>query len=168
MTHQPFDGYCRAHIFAPLGMRDPGFLPNAKHAARSAPTTAGRPGMRRGQVHDPLASSMQGVAGNAGLGLSTTRAKRVLSASRSWRPPRRPYAPEPWRGLGWALTSPLVTNRDRLPPIGAVEHTGYTGTAIWVDFVTRRFAVVLTNRVHPNDQGDARPLRAQIVAAIAS
>ncbi|MFM0511743.1 serine hydrolase [Paraburkholderia sp. RL17-373-BIF-A] len=188
VTHQPFDRYCRAHIFAPLGMRDTGFLPDAKHAARSAPTTAGQLGMRRGEVHDPLASWMQGVAGNAGLfstaddlarfaqmllngGLSRrTPAKRVLSASsiELMAAAESPISAHPWRGLGWVLTSPLVANRDRLPLIGALEHTGYTGTAIWVDLVTRRFVVILTNRVHPNDQGDARPLRAQLVAAIAS
>lgn len=191
VTSQPFDVYCHTHIFAPLGMRDTGFLPDARHAARSAATTADRLGMRRGRVHDPLASWMQGIAGNAGLfstaddlarfaqmllngGLSaTTRARpatRVLLASsiEALAAAVSPLPVQPWRGLGWELASPLVANRDRLPPIGAIDHTGYTGTGIWVDFVTRRFVVILTNRVHPNDQGDARPLRAQIVAAIAS
>ncbi|ACD19957.1 serine hydrolase [Paraburkholderia phytofirmans] len=184
ITHQPLDIYCAEHIFVPLGMRDTGFRPDPEHAARSAATTAGR----RGKVHDPLATWMQGVAGNAGLfstagdlarfaqmllngGLSTaTPPVRILSASTiaTLAVAASPLSATPWRGLGWALTSPLVSDRDRLPPVGAIEHTGYTGTGIWVDFITRRFAVILTNRVHPDDKGDAGPLRAQIIAVMAS
>ncbi|CAB3656251.1 Putative D-alanyl-D-alanine carboxypeptidase [Paraburkholderia phenoliruptrix] len=191
ITGEQLDEYCRAHIFGPLRMHDTGFLPDARHAARSAATTAGRAGMRQGNVHDPLASWMQGVAGNAGL-FSTAGdlarfaqmlldggaapaapdapAVRVLSPAsiEALTAPASPLATPPWRSLGWALASPLTANRDRLPPIGMIEHTGYTGTGIWIDFVTRRFVVILTNRVHPDDSGDARPLRAQIIAAMAS
>ncbi|MDR6207896.1 serine hydrolase [Paraburkholderia graminis] len=184
VTGEPLDEYCRTHIFGPLGMRDTGFLPDAQHVARSAATTAGR----RGKVHDPLAMWMQGVAGNAGLfstaddlgrfarmllngGFSATRpATRVLipSSIEALAAPASPLATQPWRSLGWQLGSPLAANRDRLPPVGLIEHTGYTGTGIWIDFITRRFIVILTNRVHADDGGDARPLRAQIVAALAS
>jgi len=185
ITHRPLDAYCRAHVFGPLGMRDTLFLPHAAHAARSAPTTADLAGMRRGRVHDPTASWMGGVSGNAGL-FSTADdlarfAQMLLNDGRSGTThilqpgsiaalaaAASPLTALPWRGLGWELAAPFAPNHDRLPPIGAIGHTGYTGTGLWIDLVTRQFVVILTNRVYPDDQGDARPLRAQVLALLAS
>lgn len=185
ITHRSLDAYCRTHIFEPLGMQDTRFLPNARLAALSAPTTADDRGMRRGRVHDPTAHWMGGIAGNAGLfstGADLARfAQMVLNDGRAGH--RRilqpasiaalasaasPLSDTSWRGIGWELAPPLVANQNRLPPIGAIGHTGYTGTGLWIDLATRQFVVILTNRVHPNDRGDARPLRAQVLALLAS
>lgn len=185
VTHQSLDAYCRTHIFKPLGMQDTSFLPNARLAALSASTTADASGMRRGRVHDPTASRMGGVSGHAGLfstAADLARFAQMLlndgyaTRQRILRPASiaalasvaSPLADTPWRGIGWELTPPFVANQDRLPPIGAIGHTGYTGTGLWVDLVTRQFVVILTNRVHPDDSGDARPLRAQVLALLAS
>lgn len=193
VTHRSLDDYCNAHIFAPLGMRDTMFRPDLAHVARSAPTTPERHAMRTGRVHDPTAERMDGVSGNAGL-FSTAddlarfaqmlidggrfRGRRVLAretvaslavpAVSSESADASKAEPSTQRGLGWALDAPLVSNRDRLPPFGALTHTGYTGTALWIDLVSKRFVIILTNRVHPDDRGDARPLRAQVVAWFAS
>jgi uncharacterized protein YbbC (DUF1343 family)/CubicO group peptidase (beta-lactamase class C family) len=185
VTHQSLSAYCQSHVFAPLHMRDTVFLPDALRAARSAATTADLAGMRRGRVHDPTAAWMGGVSGNAGLfataddltrfaqmmlngGLSgTTRILRPQSIA-ALAAATSPLSTVPWRGLGWELAAPLVSNRDRLPPIGTIGHTGYTGTGIWIDLASRQFVVILTNRVHPDDQGDARPVRAQVLAVLAS
>ena len=84
VSGQPLDEFARDHIFAPLGMRDTSFRPNAKLASRIAPTEkrrgqmsylgdnaadSGAEGERwlRGQVHDPTSFRMGGVAGHAGL-----------------------------------------------------------------------------------------------------
>lgn len=185
VTHRPFDAYCRRHIFAPLGMRDTMFMPDEKHAARAAPTTADTDGMRVGRVHDPTAARMGGVAGDAGVfstGDDLARFARMmlnegaLEQHRILRPETiasmaalaSPPGEAPPRGLGWALDAPLVSNRYRLPPFGAIYHTGYTGTAIWIDLASKQFIVVLTNRVHPFDQGDARPLREQATSWLSS
>ncbi|GLU31108.1 exo-beta-N-acetylmuramidase NamZ domain-containing protein [Trinickia caryophylli] len=185
ITHRTLDDYARAHIFAPLAMRDTQFVPDLGHMARSAPTTPDGAGMREGRVHDPTAAAMGGVAGNAGLfstaddlaryarmllGGGRLEGARVLRSSTvaSLTVPRSPPGELPWRGFGWALDAPLVPNRDRLAPLGALTHTGYTGTALWIDFVTQRFVIILSNRVHPYESGDARPLRAQIVGWLAS
>jgi uncharacterized protein YbbC (DUF1343 family)/CubicO group peptidase (beta-lactamase class C family) len=185
ITHRSLDAYCRAHIFTPLGMRDTGFLPSPALAARSAPTTADLAGMRRGQVHDPTAHWMGGVSGNAGLfsdaddlarfaqmllndGNAGTQHILRASTIAAMAGAASPLGTPPWRGLGWDLYAPLVANHDRLPPIGMIGHTGYTGTGLWIDLVTRQFVIILTNRVHPNDTGDARPLRAQVLALLAS
>ncbi|WP_248795470.1 serine hydrolase [Pseudomonas sp. MWU13-2105] len=185
ISHQPLDAYCRTHIFAPLGMRDTLFAPDAGRAARSAPTLFDKSGLRRGQVHDPTAQWMDGVSGNAGL-FSTADdlarfAQMLLNDGHAGRTqilrppsiaalatPASPLASQAWRGLGWELAAPLVPNRDRLPAIGMIGHTGYTGTGLWIDQLTQQFIVILSNRVYPNDRGDARPLRTQLLALLAS
>ena len=48
----------------------------------------------------------------------------------------------PW--LGWRG---LEDHEDVL------HHTGFTGTALWIDPVRGRYAVLLTNRVHPSREG---------------
>ena len=32
---------------------------------------------------------------------------------------------------------------------GAIGHTGFTGTSLWIDFARDLYVVLLTNRVHP-------------------
>lgn len=195
VSGMPFEAYCRKFIFAPLGMTDTGFTPDAAHSARAAPTTSDPQGMRQGRVHDPLASALGGVAGNAGLfstAADLARFARMLlrggltdgdsaatNMSRHARilrqesidkmaVPLTADATPPWRGLGWELDAPLAANRYRVQPIGAIGHTGFTGTALWIDFVTRRFLIVLTNRVHVINGGDAAALRAQTLALLSS
>lgn len=185
VSRQSLDDYCRSHIFGPLQMRDTTFTPDIARATRAAATTTDSFGMRVGRVHDPTAARMRGVSGNAGL-FSTADdlarfARMILAGGKlgsvrllepatiaSMVARASPFEAKPWRGLGWALDAPLVANRDRLPPIGSLYHTGYTGTAIWVDPVSNQFVILLTNRVHPDDQGDARPVREQVVAWLSS
>jgi CubicO group peptidase (beta-lactamase class C family) len=64
------------------------------------------------------------------------------------------------------LEVPSAANRDDLGTGGAVGHTGYTGTGLWVDHEQSRFVVILSNRVHLGEQGDARPLRRQLPALL--
>jgi uncharacterized protein YbbC (DUF1343 family)/CubicO group peptidase (beta-lactamase class C family) len=83
-SSQMLDEFARGNIFMPLGMRDTGFRPDAKLAARIAPTEKRRGQMNylgdtganagpegeqwlRGRVHDPTSLRMGGVAGHAGL-----------------------------------------------------------------------------------------------------
>jgi len=50
------------------------------------------------------------------------------------------------RGLGWDVAQPPVSDADRRVPDGSYGHTGYTGTMIWIDPVSRVYVIVLTNR----------------------
>ena len=83
----PLNEFAQQHIFAPLKMRDTGYLPLARFAAaRIAPTQkaplsdgdkALHPDLAAGQVlqgvvHDPTVRRMDGVAGSAGV-FSTAR-----------------------------------------------------------------------------------------------
>ncbi len=84
VTGTPLDDYAQSHIYAPLGMRNTGYLPLRRvDASTIAPTQVGSadsqdknrgahgdlaPGqLLRGVVHDPTARRMGGVAGSAGV-----------------------------------------------------------------------------------------------------
>ncbi len=64
--------------------------------------------------------------------------------------------PSTWR-LGWDTPSSTPGTSqagDRWPRTGAVGHTGFTGTSLWLDLAKRRWVALLTNRVHPTRHGD--------------
>src|SRR5690606_32486861 len=69
LTGQSLDVYARERIFAPLGMVTTGFAPLYVPLSRVAATQvdATRGGLIHGEVHDPNAWAMGGVAGHAGL-----------------------------------------------------------------------------------------------------
>ncbi len=139
----------------------------------------------RGQVHDPTAFRMGGVAGHAGL-FSTADdlarycqmllnggvldGKRILSANTIARM-TAPYVVSETgatRGLGWDMNSSFSANRGELFPLGSFGHTGFTGTSVWIDRVTQTFVVFLSNRVHPDGKGDVTPLRGKVATVVAS
>lgn len=161
------DALAQDWIFAPLGMRDTGFRPLARHrSARIAPTEWDGSTMLRGQVHDPTARRMGGVAGHAGL-FSTTadlaRYARMLlgggeldgvrvlqgAAVARMTAVATPTALAERRSLGWDIDSPFSRARGRRYPVGSFGHTGFTGCALWIDPFSRTFHVMLSNRVHP-------------------
>jgi uncharacterized protein YbbC (DUF1343 family)/CubicO group peptidase (beta-lactamase class C family) len=177
------DAYCQARIFGPLGMSDSGFRPPVAKRDRIAPTLYIGGKLRLGVVNDPTAARMAGVAGHAGL-FSTaddlaifarmlldggrSRGVRIL-ASRSIAEmivPQSPYQATLPRGLGWQLAAPLASNRYQLLPVGSYGHTGFTGTMLWIDPVSRTYVIILTNRTYPNGGGDAGPVRKEILALV--
>ena len=64
------------------------------------------------------------------------------------------------RGLGWDIDSPYSSNRGELFPIGSYGHTGFTGTSIWIDPLTKSYVILLTNFVHPQ-RGKSLSIAAQ-------
>ena len=176
------DVYCQRRIFEPLGMQDTRFRPTPALRQRVAPTGFRGGRLRQGEVHDPMARRMGGVAGHAGLFATAddlalfaqalldagmAHGERILRADTVARLGLPQLAGTPQlRGLGWRSEAPFAANRDELPPVGAISHFGYTGTALWIDPVSQTFVIVLSHRVHPDGRGDAEPLRRQIVAAV--
>ena len=153
--------------------------------AEAAPPQQADPQMLRGVVHDPTARRMGGAAGHAGLfstGDDLATFARMILAGGSWKGARvlspltvakmmRPATPgtiQPVRGLGWDIDTSYSANRGELLPVGSLGHTGFTGTSIWIDPLTRTFVIVLSNRVHPAGKGDATPLRARVATIVAS
>ena len=195
VSGMPLNEFARTRIFEPLGMKDTMFLPPASLQPRIAPTEPctefGWPcdgsgaKMMRGVVHDWTARRMGGVAGHAGL-FSTAadlsifcrmlldggqyNGVRILSPLTVAKMTTASSAPgDPnVRGLGWDIDSSFSSNRGELLPIGSFGHTGFTGTSLWIDPVTREFVVFLSNRVHPDGKGDVTPLRARVATVAAS
>jgi uncharacterized protein YbbC (DUF1343 family)/CubicO group peptidase (beta-lactamase class C family) len=197
---QTLDEFARRNIFEPLGMRDTGFRPRAELLARTAPTenvrgmksylggvgVEGPKGERvlRGEVHDPTANRMGGVAGHAGL-FSTADdlaifcqmmmnggeygGARILSplGVAEMTRPRQVTEDGGARGLGWDVNTSFSSNRGDLFPVGSFGHTGFTGTSIWIDPASETFVVFLSNRVHPEGKGDVGPLRARVANIVA-
>ena len=177
----PLDQYCLEHVFRPLGMLHTRFLPSPAWLPKIAPTQYDENNrMLRGIVHDPTARRMGGVAGHAGL-FSTaddlsTFAQALLKGSSVLSPltvekmttPQQPPTSQVLRGLGWDIDSPFSSNRGDLLPVGSYGHTGFTGTSLWIDPVTRTFIIILANGVHPRGKGTAVPLRSKIATAVAA
>ena len=149
-----------------------------------------------GVVHDPTSRFMGGVAGHAGL-FSTAddvsifaqmllnggvyNGTRILSplSIEKMTEPETPPNKMVLRGLGWDIDSPFasthsgrvgdlyVSNRGELFDVGSYGHTGYTGTSIWIDPVTKTYVILLTNRVHPNGKGEVAGLRTALSTLVA-
>src|SRR5262249_599971 len=64
---RPLNEFAQDHIFTPLGMKDTGFLPDTAHKERAAPCNLRNDQFIQGEVHDPRAYGLGGVAGHAGL-----------------------------------------------------------------------------------------------------
>ena len=161
VTKMPLAEYVRVNFFEPLGMKDTSFSPPA---SRCAPT--GRD--LKGVVHDPLARSYatpEHQSGNAGLfstGADLAIFCRALLQGRVLKPETvaAMFAPdEHTRGLGWDVF-------DDWPYKPGVGHTGFTGTLLWLDPDSGRFAVVLTNRVLTGEKTSVTRLRKEVLAAL--
>jgi len=188
VSGEPLDVYCDEHVFKPLGMKDTRFKPPASWRDRIAPTQyqQGETGkMLWGEVHDPTAYNMGGVAGHAGLFSTaddlaifaqmlldggTSNGARILSplSVEKMTTPQNPPDKIALRGLGWDIDSPFASNRGELFGVGSYGHSGFTGTSLWIDPVTRTYVIILTNRVHPDGKGDVVPLRTQIATLVAA
>lgn len=179
--------FAREEIFQPLGMIDTMFQPPASLRARIAPTQidpdTGKPLL--GTVHDPTSRYMGGIAGHAGcfgtaddlakyaemlLGMGTRDGVQIFSYStvKKFTEPATPADQPILRALGWDMASPFSANRGELFPIGSYGHTGYTGTDLWIDPVSKSFVILLTNVVHPNGIKSLASLRSRVATIVAA
>ncbi len=177
VTGAGLDKLASTAIFGPLGMDDTGFLPAADRRPRIAPTEQRNGEWMRGQVHDPRAFRLGGVAGHAGLfataadlarfarmvlGRGALEDERVLSA-RATASMLAPHdVPGGIRALGWDVQTGYSTHRGTSLSRRAVGHGGYTGTSLWIDPEKNLFVIFLSNRVHPDGKGSVNGLAAAI------
>lgn len=174
VTGKNIHEYSQRTIFKPLGMSETGYLPRDELKARAA-TTQQRDGhWMRGEVHDPRAYRLGGIAGHAGL-FSTAedlaRFARMMLGSgdvRVLKPETIELMTRPLkvssglRGLGWDKKSTYSSNRGDLFTRRAFGHGGFTGTAIWIDPGLDLFVIFLSNRVHPDGKGSVNSLAGRI------
>lgn len=178
VTLRPLHEFARAEIYLPLKMMDTRYAPEEKLWPRIAPTQWEGTNMLRGIVHDPTARRMDGIAGHAGVFTTAADAARYcrmmlnegeLDGVRLFKPETvrlmtRVHSPaeiEARRGLGWDIDSPYGRRGDLFPP-GSYGHTGFTGTALWIDPFSKTFWILLSNRVHPEGKGNVLALQRQI------
>jgi uncharacterized protein YbbC (DUF1343 family)/CubicO group peptidase (beta-lactamase class C family) len=192
VSGKPIDQFAAENIFRPLGMKDTGYKPNASLKSRIAPTEKRGENWMRGEVHDPRAYLLGGVAGHAGL-FSTAddlaiycqmilnrgefQEARILSPMgvarmTEARPTGGNAVDGLARGLGWDVVTGYSANRGDLFPLGSFGHTGFTGTSMWVDPASETFVIFLSNRLHvkydPKRPPEVTSLRGRIASVVAS
>ena len=166
---QDVNDFSKEHLFAPLGLTETGFLPPEPLRRRAAPTQQREGRWMQGEVHDPRAYALGGIAGHAGLfstaadlavyaemllGEGEYSGVRVL-ARETVAAMRAPQSVPGGglRGLGWDMKTGYSSNRGEGFSPQAVGHGGFTGTAFWIDPELRLAVIFLSNRVHPNGKG---------------
>lgn len=186
ISGQSLRDFAKANLYVPLGMQHTDYCPSGELLSRCAPTAKQKDGsVLKGVVHDPLARIMNGgVSGNAGvfsdandvailaamlLNNGEYNGRRILSplgvkAMRSIPRQVSPFG----RSLGWDVFSPYASNHGDLLSPNTYGHTGYTGTSIVIDPDNDLAIVLLTNSVHPDDNGKAIRLRSLVANAVAA
>jgi len=172
----PLERFCAERVFEPLGMKETRFLPLGAEwdeapgmpdlQRRRIAATENCPWRKRilwGEVHDPNAFAMGGVAGHAGLFAPADDVMRFAQAFLdAWHgrsdalPPRwvkefaqRQRLPEnsDW-ALGWDTPTQGQSSSGQYFSEDSVGHLGFTGTSLWIDLKTEAIIVMLTNRAH--------------------
>lgn len=184
VTGQNVHEFSQQQVFGPLGMSETGYLPAEALRARAATTQERDKRWMKGEVHDPRAYLLGGIAGHAGL-FSTAEDLavyaqmmieggqyhdvRILESATVERMTKGYEVPGSLRGLGWDVRSGYSSNRGDFLSKKAFGHGGFTGTAMWIDPQLELSVIFLSNRVHPNGKGSVNTLAGRIgtIAAVA-
>jgi CubicO group peptidase (beta-lactamase class C family) len=175
--------FSREHVFRPLGMADTGYVPPAELRARCTPTEQRGGEWIQGEVHDPRAHRLDGIAGHAGL-FSTAADLAVYSQMllgggeyagvRILQPETvdlmaaaRDVPGDNRRTYGWDARSGYSSNRGEGLSDRAFGHGGFTGTVLWIDPELDLFYIFLSSRLHPDGKGTVNPLAGRIGAIVA-
>jgi CubicO group peptidase (beta-lactamase class C family) len=130
-----------------------------------------------GEVHDPNAWAMGGIAGHAGLFGTAADVlgfgREMLAASRGqseifpaelarefFRRQQLTEASD-W-GLGWDTPTAGRSTSGQYFSSHSIGHTGFTGTSLWIDLERGWIVVMLANRVHLVAKRSRFELRPQV------
>jgi CubicO group peptidase (beta-lactamase class C family) len=168
ITNQPLDEFVEQNVYEPLGMTSTLYNPSTKFAKTNiAPTESDalfRASQIQGTVHDPNAALLGGVAGHAGLFSNVSDLVKLyqMNLQKGYYGGRqilfpttvphfaKNYTQRSYRGLGWDKPE---AGDDK--PVIAIDaspitfgHTGFTGTAVWIDPERDLIFIFLSNRVY--------------------
>lgn len=174
VSGQSVDLFMQKQFYEPIGMRSTTFQPllHGMDIRRIAPTETNpdrRKRTLRGEVHDPTAAAMGGVAGNAGLfSTASDLAKLYMMMLNGGSYEGREYlSPEVInafnqqyykhkgnrRSLGYdkPLSRPHGNTSAEVSQ-SSFGHTGFTGTMVWADPKYDLVYIFLSNRVCPSSK----------------
>ncbi|MEM8897709.1 MAG: glycoside hydrolase family 3 N-terminal domain-containing protein [Bacteroidota bacterium] len=170
LSGKSMDEFADEQFYKPLGMDHTYFNPAQKGFREACPPSEVDLGWRKGEVkgfvHDKAAALWGGVAGHAGLFSNTYDLMKLLmmlkengvyGGKRYFRPETIAFFTKQQlsysrKGLGW--DKPSISSR-RYTPVSiqasnsSFGHTGFTGTAVWVDPENDLVFIFLTNRTYP-------------------
>ena len=164
--NQPIDNFLIQNFYKPLGLRTMTFNPIDRNIPlyRITPTEEDkifRNTIIQGTVHDQGSAMTGGVAGHAGIfsnandlailgqmninggeygGISYLKASTISEFTRQQYSNNR-------RAMGW--DRPFPPEEISLASPGSFGHTGFTGTAWWMDPESKLVFVFLSNRTYP-------------------
>jgi CubicO group peptidase (beta-lactamase class C family) len=192
VSKQPFDEFCESRIFTRLGLIDTRFFPIPVDGSQAVPdrirrrvaateNCSWRERIIWGEVHDPNASAMGGVAGHAGLFSTADDVMRFgqlfidayhgrndsLPGDRVREFSERQLLPESsdW-ALGWDTPTKGNSSSGQHFSPKSVGHLGFTGTSLWIDLERELVIVMLTNRIHQVAKRSRFDLRPKVHDAI--
>ncbi|MEZ6139566.1 MAG: serine hydrolase domain-containing protein [Zavarzinella sp.] len=168
--------YFQKTVAQPLKLENTHFLVPENLRVQCAPTAQRNQQWIRGEVHDPRAWAMGGIAGHAGLFSTADDMATFVQAiftgkilkSTTWEAMLEPKSQVFGRAYGWDVSSAYSSQSGTaFEKKSGFGHTGFTGTSIWVDRPTKSAVILLTNRVHMPQSGSINTVRAEVATEIA-
>lgn len=173
ISGMPLQDFVRKNFYEPMGLTSIGYLPRQRFPlSRIAPTEHEKYFRRQlihGDVHDPGAAMLGGVAGHAGLFSNAYDLAVVMQMLlNEGRLNGKKYLSDTTvmkftsynsdisrRGLGFDKPEKdNITRKEPYPTFSASPHTfghtGFTGICTWADPAYNLLYVFLSNRVHPD------------------
>jgi len=169
VSGEPLNQYVAENFYTPLGMQTAGFLPRNRFSKEQIIPTENDTYFRKtlliGYVHDQGAALVGGVSGHAGLFANTNDMAIMyqMLLNQGTYGGEQYFKPETVatftarqsnvsrRGLGFDRWDPDLAKKypSSTASPQTFGHTGYTGTAVWVDPSRGLVYVFLSNRVNP-------------------
>lgn len=182
VSHKKLNEYIDETILWPLRMNNTCYVPSEKMRNRIAPTGKRDTRLIQGEVHDPRAHLLGGISGHAGLfsnvddlmkickmilNQGTLDDIRILSKLTVQKMVKINNLPDNnQRAIGWDVKTRFATFKGDLFT-EAIGHTGFTGTSILIDPISKVYIIILSNRVNM-ENGDVASLRGKIANIVAS
>jgi beta-N-acetylhexosaminidase len=173
ITGKNLDNYVLENFYQPMQLQSIGFDPLQRNSVTNIAPTENekifRTQLVRSYVHDPGAAMMGGVAGHAGLFSNVYdlgAIMQMLLNGGSFM--NKQYLKKETIDLfttyqsktsrrGFGFDKPEKDNATRKEPYPSTTassltygHTGFTGTCVWADPVTKFIFIFLSNRVYPD------------------